>query len=283
MGKKELLKSPCTYQGGKQKIARDIINVILNNEQIDEDTVFYDICCGSGAITIELLNRGVAASQIVMCDISSWGKFWQEIGQGTFDLNKFNNYINSIPTDKNLIQNFMLQLSKMDADIDEEYKYILLQAAAFGGKQIYKTKGEWQNCSFRSYWQPTETSNRRSPVNPMQPMPESIKERVELLVKCCQGLTCYNTDAFNIKDKVQKTNSILYIDPPYNNTTSYGFKFDYEAFIAYMKANTQASIYVSEKEKLNNATKAIQLAKPSKKGGIIGYSKVTKEEWLNKM
>ena len=85
------LYSPCTYQGAKQRVSKEIVDYIISNELIYPSkggTKIYDLCCGSGAITVEFLNRGVHPNNIVMCDCSSWGKFWKSIGEGSFSLDK---------------------------------------------------------------------------------------------------------------------------------------------------------------------------------------------------
>ena len=178
------LYSPCTYQGAKQRVSKEIVDYIISNELIYPSkggTKIYDLCCGSGAITVEFLNRGVHPNNIVMCDCSSWGKFWKSIGEGSFSLDKWHWWVNQVPKDKNLIQGFMIELSKIDAIEDEEYKYLLLQSCSFGGKQIWREGNQWKNTSFRSYWQPTPTSKRQSPVNPMQPSIDTLNSRVVTL------------------------------------------------------------------------------------------------------
>ena len=141
---------------------------------VDIDTKFFDLCCGSGTITLELINRNIRPENITMLDIGSWGAFWKLIGDGKFSYSKFLEYSNNIPSNKFQIKEHMEALSKENANIDEAYKYILLQASSFGSKQIWNKSGVWKNASFRNYWQPTKTSNRRSPVNPMQPMADEI-------------------------------------------------------------------------------------------------------------
>ena len=279
--KEDKLVSPCTYQGGKQRVAGEIWTSIAARQPIKEDVVIYDLCCGSGAVTIEGLNRGIKPEQIVMCDKSSWGAFWKSVGDGTFDIIKFKEYSQKVPRDKSKVQGYMKELSRTNADEDEVYKYILLQASSFGGKQIWKEGNVWKNTSFRNYWQPTETSNRKSPVNPMQPGIEEIEKRVERLVEKCKGLTCYNVDIWNMLDMIRDDvcDKIIYIDPPYAATTGYGFTFDYKEFIKELKKVTDVVIYVSEKEKLTEG--AIQLAFSGKKGGISGVRKGKNEEWLN--
>lgn len=241
------------------------------------------MCCGSGAITIELLNRGIPPEKIVMCDKSSWGVFWKSIGDGFFDLNKFYTYSKAVPRDKSLIQNHMKELSQTNADIDEAYKYILLQASSFGGKQIWNTGGKWQNTSFRNYWQPTETSKRRSPVNPMQPMIDIVEKRVKDIINNCKGLTCYHKDIYEMLSIIQNDKSdyqIIYIDPPYTNTTGYGFNFDIHDFLSNLFDVTLGAIFVSEKESISD-DEAIRLDFNGAKGGISGKKAGKNEEWLN--
>ena len=64
------LSIPCAYQGGKQRLAKDIVDIIFNENNISEDTKFYDLCCGSGAISIELINRGIQPENITMISLS---------------------------------------------------------------------------------------------------------------------------------------------------------------------------------------------------------------------
>lgn len=276
------LEIPCSYQGGKQRLAKEIVNIILRENTIDENTVFYDICCGSGAITIELINRGIKPEQIVMCDKSSWGTFWKAIGDGTFDITIFNKYSKVVPREYAKIQNYVTKLAKEDASIDEEYKYLIIQATSFGGKQIWREGREWKNASFRSYWQPTENSNRRSPVTPMHPNIDKIEERVDLLLRKCKGLKCIAKDAENVLDILRVENCIVYIDPPYTETTKYGFTLDYMNYINEIKKITECPIYVSEKEQLEGAQSSHKLNFSSAKGGISGNRKNKHEEWLNK-
>ena len=275
------LVSPCSYQGGKQRVAKEIVDYILNTTFLSKDTKFYDLCCGSGAVTVELLNRGVPPENITMCDKSSWGVFWKSIGEGIFDLNKFYKYSKVVPRDKSLIQAHIKELSKTNADVDEEYKYILLQASSFGGKQICKKDDKWQSPSFRNFWQPTETSNRRSVVNPMMPMIDELEKRVKILADNCKGLTCHHKDIYEMLDIIEndKSDKVIYIDPPYTNTSGYAFSFDYSDFLSKLFDVTIAHIFVSEKEKISD--EAIQLNFSGAKGGINGNRKNKNEEWLN--
>ncbi len=271
---------PCSYQGAKQRVAKEIVDYIFKTTPIYSDTKIYDLCCGSGAITIEFLNRGIKPKQITMLDISSWGEFWKHIGNGTFDINTFYKYSKAVPRDKSLIQSHMKELSKTNVNKDEAYKYILLQAASFGGKQIWNQNGEWKNTSFRDYWQPTATSKRQSPVNPMQPMIDVLEKRVLTIAEKCKGVTGLRTDVHNILNIVANENAVIYIDPPYDNTTGYGFNFNYHDFLSALFDKTLSPIFISEKERISG-DEAIQLNFSSDKGGINGNKTCKNEEWLN--
>ncbi len=270
---------PCSYQGGKQRVSKEIIDYIFSTTVIYQDTNFLDLCSGSGAITLELISRGIQPQNITMLDISSWGAFWESIGNGKFSYDKFLKYANDIPRNKDKIQSHIKKLSLESANIDECYKYILLQASSFGGKQIWNESGVWKNTSFRDYWQPTATSKRRSPVNPMQPMIDVLCERVKIISKKCVGVKCLHADIYKVLDIIPNENCVIYIDPPYSNTTGYGFDFNLNDFLSELFNKTLSPIFVSEKEKISK--EAIRLNFSGAKGGISGNKKSKNEEWLN--
>lgn len=268
------LQIPCSYQGGKSRLASKIVDVFFKENEIDESTHFYDLCCGSGAVSIELVNRGISPSNITMLDKSPWGLFWKMVGEETFDTNKFNDYINNIPKDISKIQNYIKELYKQPANIDTVYKFLLLQSSSFGSKAIWlKNSGEWATSSFRNYWLPTETSKRRSPVNPMMPMPNTLNSRVNNIVSHMKGVRGIHG---NIEELTKfKNSSVIYIDPPYQNTSGYGYDFNMLNYIE--KINNIK--YISEAVKISE--NAHLLSENRLKGGISGNRKSTNEEWLN--
>jgi site-specific DNA-adenine methylase len=62
------LTIPCAYQGGKQRIAKPIVSIIKQYIK-DDNTQFYDLCCGSGAVSIELVNQGFNPANIHMVEV----------------------------------------------------------------------------------------------------------------------------------------------------------------------------------------------------------------------
>lgn len=274
------LVPPCSYQGGKQRLAKQIVDIIFEQNEINEYTKFYDLCCGSGAITLELINRGIHPSNITMVDKGVYGAFWNSVANNEFDLEIFKSEIDKLPELKD-IQKYLQELSNQDVDNDKlVYHYLLLQSGSFGSKQIWIENNRWKNNSFRSYWLPTETSSRRSPVNPMMPMPKTLYDRVKDIVEYLGGsINAINSDISKIEWHFDE-NSIVYIDPPYKNTAGYGNDFDYEEFIINNWA--YVNIYVSEGYKMDSVEDAILLSKGRTKGNIRGdIKKKPTEEWLN--
>lgn len=271
---KTKLIPPCTYQGGKQRYAKQIVDIIFEENEINAETKFYDLCCGSGSITLELISRGVNPKNITMIDKSMWGMFYKQVGDGTFDTDVLREHLNNIPSDKFLVQDYMKSLAERETDDNDVYTYLLLQASSFGGKQIDMIDGEWKHHGFRSYWQPTETSARRSPVNPMQPTQDELLKRVCRIVEECKGVNAVHDDILNVEIE-QNENTIVYIDPPYMNTTSYNHDIDIVKLCESLRVRT----YVSESVTISERNYDLQLV--GAKGGITAKKNSRTKEVLN--
>lgn len=272
------MRVPCAYQGGKQRVAAQIVDLLLKAAP-SVNTRFYDLCCGSAAISIELVNRGIHPSRIVMLDASSWGSFWSAIGTGAFDMKTFDRFLSELPADKREIKAHMSELSARPVLDNEVELYPVLQACSFGGKQIWRRGNRWANACFRDYWEPTATSIRRSPANPMQPSPTELRRRVDALVQGMKGVTCINKDITTILDRSLPNDSVAYVDPPYQDTTSYAFGFDLKAFIKRFLEINNSPLFVSEGIPLND--KSFMLTYGGAKGGISGSRKIKHQEWIS--
>ena len=286
--KSGILEIPCSYQGGKQRLAKQIVDIFYKENNINDDTKFFDLCCGSGAISLELINRGFNPNNITMIDNGCFGQFWQDIANGEFDLDIFKREIENLPNLEN-IQSYLKKLSDLPVDEDKMvYHYLLLQAGAFGSKQIWIENNKWKNNTFRSYWLPTETSNRRSPVNPMMPMPNTLYNRVEAIVEQLSGSIIASRESvfdavYRIDEERNKGNKniIIYIDPPYANTTGYKETFDIYSLEGQIWSTSP--IYISEGYKMKGASESYLLSVGRTKGNISGEAKKKPtEEWLNR-
>lgn len=274
-----LIRVPCAYQGGKQRVAAQIVDILLAAAS-GPDARFYDLCCGSGAVSVELVNRGVDPSHIWMLDISSWGSFWSAIGSGTFNMEVFEQFLSELPSDKRDFKAHMYALSELPVGNHEAELYPVLQACSFGGKQIWRKENRWANACFRDYWEPTPASIRRSPANPMQPSPEELHRRISGIVTEMKGVTCMNMDIMTILSSTLPSNAVAYVDPPYQSTTRYGFDFNITSFINRFREVNQIPLFVSEGTPLND--KASLLTFGGAKGGISGVRKGKHQEWLSR-
>lgn len=271
------MRVPCAYQGGKQRVAAQMVDLLLDAAP-GPNSRFYDLCCGSGAVSVELVNRGVDPSRIWMLDISSWGSFWSAIGSGTFNMDVFDQFLSVLPNDKRDIKAHMSALSALPVGDHEAELYPVLQACSFGGKQIWHNGERWANACFRNYWEPTATSIRRSPANPMQPSPTELRRRIDALVNGMKGVACLKMDIMTLLEDSFPSDSVVYVDPPYQSTTGYGFDFDITSFIDRFRQVNQAPLFVSEGTPLND--NALMLTFGGAKGGISGIRKGKHQEWL---
>lgn len=273
------MRVPCAYQGGKQRVASQIVDLLLEAAP-GPNSRFYDLCCGSGAVSIELINRGVDPSRIWMLDISSWGSFWSAIGSGTFNMDVFDKFLSELPSDKRDFKAHMLALSARPVGDQEVELYPVLQACSFGGKQIWRQGERWVNACFRDYWEPTATSVRRSPANPMQPSPTELRRRIDSLVNGMKGVTCLNMDIVTVLNDPFPSDAVVYIDPPYQSTTRYAFNFDVTSFVNRFRAVNKIPLFVSEGIPLSD--NALMLNFGGANGGISGIRKVKHQEWLSR-
>lgn len=284
----EKLEIPCSYQGGKQRLAKQIVDIFYSENEINDETKFYDLCCGSGAVSLELINRGFNPNNITMVDNGCFGQFWQDIANDEFELNVFREEIDNLPSLEN-VQSYLKELSNQPVDKEKMvYHYLLLQTGAFGAKQVYIKNNKWVIPGFRNYWLPTKTSNRRSPVNPMMPMPETLYKRVENIIKQISG--CIVACRENVFDSIYRMeeernngnrNIIVYIDPPYSSTT--GYKESFDIYELERQIWNNVTIYISEGYEMKGAKHTYLLSKGRLKGNINGDAKKKPiEEWLNR-
>ncbi len=273
------MRVPCAYQGGKQRVASQIVDLLLDAAPSPSSS-FYDLCCGSAAVSIELVNRGISPSRIRMLDISSWGSFWSAIGSGTFNMDVFDQFLSDLPSDKRDIKSHMAALSALPVGDQEVELYPVLQACSFGGKQIWRNGDRWANACFRDYWEPTATSIRRSPANPMQPSPTELRRRIAAVVNGMRGVTCLKTDIMTTLNDPFPRDAVVYVDPPYQGTTGYAFGFEITSFINRFREENQAPLFVSEGTQLGD--NALMLTFGGANGGISGARKVKHQEWLSR-
>ena len=114
-----MLKPMFAYQGGKTKIADKIVSEILKTH--GDSITFVDVCCGGGSVSIEIINRGLHPENVNMFDVGAIGVFWQQVSEGSFDLDYFEYIINKIPKDLDQVKPMKLVLSEVEVSISGDY------------------------------------------------------------------------------------------------------------------------------------------------------------------
>lgn len=266
------LLPPVTYQGGKHRLAEQLVRLM----GLGPADRFYDLCCGGGSVSIAAVVAGVPASSIRMIDCGPWGMFWQQIGSGDVDLERLRALCEAIPKDLRQVKGFMKELFSVTPGLDPVPEFLVLQAAAFGGTPVRLIDGRWKAGGWRDYWLPTATSNRRSPVNPMMPLPHTLYERVVRLADAMLGVLAECSD---VRAITVQPGSVVYIDPPYTGTAGYTDSFD---VVALARSVQGSRVFVSEAHALSDD--AERLAGARAKGGISGKRKVENsiEEWVSR-
>ena len=262
------LKPPVTYQGGKSRLASAIVDILWAGP----DACYADLCCGSGAIGLTLVSRGLPPNGLLMVDRGPWGAFWHRVGTGTFDQSELRSLVSDIPSSPRMIKSWVGERVSEPVPDDPTPMFLLIQATAVGGAWVCVADGKWKLSSgLRDYWMPTPTSSRRSPVNPMMPMPATILDRVAAVCEKMQGVDgrCCGIDACmdNIAD-------VTYIDPPYRLTTGEPLDCDVVGY-----ALGIGGAWVSETIPLSE--NAVLLSGGRSKGGMTGSRKNAHSEYLS--
>jgi hypothetical protein len=94
-----------------------------------------------------------------------------------------------------------------------------------------------------------------------------------------RGVTSLNMDIMTVLSAPIPKNAVVYVDPPYQSTTSYAFSFDLTSFINRFREVNQVPLFVSEGVPLND--NALMLIFGGAKGGISGVRKGKHQEWLS--
>jgi len=274
-GRSKLLPA-CGYMGSKRRCAPAIVDRLLSHDP----PLIYDVGCGSGAITLELLSRGYPAKQIMCIESGPWGAFWLAVTLGELKLDVVNDYftkIDQMPLHevKYWVENVVAKQSPTPEN------FLVMQSASIGAVATWHTDSGWvqpRNPTYtaRPVWVPPTGSREKSPRGTVF-TPLKIVERVQAIAKAGYGLRV-------IHGRVEECSffepGVIYIDPPYSsfNTSGYRDSMDVRGTIT----RACGPVYVSEGSALEGTIEAWALA--GRKGAAInGKDRSGRgEEWLNR-
>ena len=254
------MKTICSYQGSKSKYSEKIVQLI--NPKNDSHVV--DMCCGSGAITLELLER---VDHVTMIDKGSWGLFWKEIENG-FDLDRLRKVMDRLPSERSLEKDYLLSIAETEADI---YKWVILQAASFGGKEVSIVNGKFTHHGFRPF---KIYNNNGRQYHTIYPNPQELFSRIVSISKIRSRVKAIVDDVMNY---LPEEGDIGYIDPPYTGTTGYTNGFDLHRLVEKWGRNT---LFASEGNPLVGAF-AVHKLDDRKKTSLSVKNKNNRSEYVS--
>lgn len=234
------LVPPVSYQGSKRRQAPEIVRHMA----LDPEQEFYDLCCGSGAVSLELISRGHNPAKITMVDAGPWGDVWRLVGAGEFNLQKLVAFASKVPRGcTHDVADFLVHLrDTVPPDSpDAPYAFLLLQAGAFGGKPVGVRDGRWRISSF------VRPARVERPM--MIPEPGAICFRMEKIVGRCRELHGIRGMAEGI---LPQPGAVVYIDPPYEGTEKYAYTVDLSRVVS-----CGAPVFASHARPLSQAFRAV--------------------------
>lgn len=222
----------CGYKGSKRKFATAIAQRITS----DNPTYVFDLCCGSGSVTLALIELGFPPERLTVVEAGLWGAYWQAISCGSFDLGRLRKLlIDDLPADPRDVAKWVEQ--DVGGLPPSPETFIVLQAAAYGAIPTWWDGEKWRHDEPRAnrvyharpFWQPGPTSKEKKPRGTIF-NPKQIVLIVAEHMKRCAGLRVIYGDIITA-DLSSPPKTVYYMDPPYSGVTGYGHSFDVMEFI----------------------------------------------------
>jgi len=258
---------PVSYQGGKRRQAPEIVRHMA----LDPETPFYDLCCGSGAVSLELISRGHNPAKITMVDAGPWGDVWRLVGAGEFGVSALEQVAQPLLRARKHDPAIPNLLARLAEDYPPShrlapYAFLLMQSGAFGCKAISVFSERWRIPGWST------PGDRQHP--PLIPEPDVLLGRMDIICRYGKGITGIKACATSL---LPQAGAVVYVDPDYKGSTSYGHSLNPAEVTSLWAEN---AVYVSEQIPLSSSARLIR---SRKRGGITGLStnKVATTEYLS--
>jgi hypothetical protein len=274
MGIKAIKLGPPTgYKGGKRKFAPEIVQHLLK----EQPAHIYDVCSGSGAITLALIEAGYPVEQITMVEAGPWGMFYLAASKGGLCMGNLRELFEAMPSDPRKVAEWVeKEIATIDDPGSEEF--LILQAASYGSTPVWHDGSRWRRgdesanrgYKARSYWEPGPTSKEKKPRGTIFRVDKIINAAAEIDVRC-RGLNVHWGDAGEFEFR---SDAIIYCDPPYAGNSGYGYDLDVERFIT----NRPCKLYLSEGV-AKEGSESFELGQ--RRGGNLSAKSKRSSEFIN--
>ncbi len=257
---------PCTYQGSKTKFAARIARVLL----VTAPDRFYDLCSGSGAVTIALVRCGVAASRITQVELGPWGSFYLACSEGTLDLDQLDRTLFCEWPRTNDVEQLIPYLASLS---ESPESFLVLQHMSLRGTPVS--------------WRDGRVVSKVAGKYSVRPNFGSLEMRKRVFARarwCSRRLMGMRVVVGDVQDieswRRPGEDSVLYLDPPYLGTAGYGrAKLDHRRLTPLLPR----PLVVSEARRLPGA-RHLWLGRRKRAGGGKKEGRVSGPggpEWLN--
>lgn len=243
--------------GSKRLFATEIVREILAR---DPEHVF-DLCSGSGAVSIALVREGYPAKQITMVDSGAWGAFWRKLTLGKLNLGWIHDFLFKRWPDPRSSEH--MRAFARAAPFSPE-AFLVLQMTSRGGMATWHDGTAWRNSSKGEFFIPRGELHLER---------QNTWARLLALVEIMRGVRAIHEDVCKVGPWWVR-GGIRYLDPPYANTRTYGRNLDLEDFVL----RIPRPLLVSEQRKLEGANRVIMLG--SRVGKSLGGGRTRAVEEL---
>ena len=266
---------PTGYKGSKRAIAGVIAAEIIATDPPH----VYDLCAGSGAITLALIAAGYPVAQITMVEAGPWGMFYTEASEGGLCMGNLRALLlDEMPKDPRDVAAWVEgDVALRDPGAEE---FIVLQAASYGSTPVWHDGERWRrgatsaNRAYkaRSYWEPGPLSKEKHPRGTIF-NPSKIIDSVADIDVMCRGLGVIWGEVSLVSGEYQP--ATCYMDPPYAGDSGYGWTVDVDAVLA----AAPRPFLMSEGIAWPGATSARQIG--LRRGGAVSAGSARRQEWLS--
>lgn len=231
------LRPPASYQGSKRLQGPRIAQEILAGGLPPTGRV-YDLCCGSGCVSLALVDAGVPASRLVMVDAGPWADVYASIGRGTFPMATLLAIVQRLPRTRGDQPEFLRHLKDLQLSAHGRLAaFVVLQAGSFAGMAVTEVDGMYRAPGFSF----------------KMGMLSQTYDRVARLQRRLRGLTALRCP---VSEVPLDDAAIVYVDPPYEGTTGYrGLTVDLPDIVR----RAPCPVYISEARVVPGATRVVDI------------------------
>lgn len=271
------LRPPCGYMGGKRRVSDEIAAQVL----AAQPSAFFDLCAGSGAVALSVIEAGYPPAQVTMVEGGPWGWFWRDVGQGTLDVDLIERMLTiEIPSDPKLVADWLQ--TDVALQPPSAATFLVLQSGSFGAVPCWWDGQRWRQANPehnrgynpRKYWEPSGKSKETKPRGTIF-NPHKIVKQVSEIAERCRGLRGIHGCVNALDYSREPSGTTYFIDPPYEGDSGYGVALDVATFIA----SGPRPLWVMEGREIPGASHAQLLG--MRRGHNVNRNTARKPDYLN--